>query len=1105
MAADGSVVIDTKMDTSGFENASVNIKSAFDGLSAKAKQMGQAIKNAFSFSGKTQGIEQAVDSVKNQSEEILQILSNTEKSAKSKAASIASVYKSQGMSSSDAFKKAWQQIERNSSSGSEKVKKSIKGIGKESKGVGNSLLSNLTFGISSASKKIAALLGGLYLGRKLVEFGKESIELGSDLTEVQNVVDSVFTTMSGKVDEFAKSAASTYGLSETMAKQYAGSFGAMAKSFGFAEDEAYKMSTTLTGLAGDVASFYNISQDEAYTKLKSVFSGETETLKDLGIVMTQSALDAYALANGYGKTTAKMTEQEKVALRYQFVMDQLSTAQGDFAKTSDSWANQSRMAMLQLQSLMATIGQGLINLFTPALKLINTLLAKLATLANAFKSFTELITGNKSSGGSGAGAGIKEAASGADAAADSTNNLADATDKSTQAKNDNAKATKKENKANKEYLSGLDEIRKFTEDQEDEDNNSPSSGTGTNGANAGVPAAANVDYGKLAEGENSIDKMNGFLDALLKKFKELKDLFTEGFWEGLGDYKPILEGLKKDLASIGETLKEIFTDPQVLAAMNRFVNAFAKMLGQIAGSVASIGLTIAANLVGGIEKFLVQNKERIKKYLISMFDIGTEIAQTVGNLSVAIADIFSVFAGDTAQQITANFIGIFAEVGMAVSELALKLGRDIINLIAQPIIENKEKIKEALEGTLEAIEPFTAGLLTAVQTLRDKLNELYDNYLKPLFDSLANGLSEIFGLLLDGYNQYIVPVLQGLGQKFEELMSGPFGEMMDNVIGLLGRIIQLVQLLWENFLVPMFSWIASNIMPILAPIIQLLGETLLNILGLIMDTIGSLAEVLSGLIDFIVGVFTGDWELAWNGVKEIFDGVWNLIKSIISSVWEFIKSVVKSGADFVVASVKAAWSLVSSTTKEKWNAIKGIFSGIIQFIEGVFTGNWEKAWNGVVKIFKNIFNLMPKIIKSPINSVIKGINSMIRGIADGLNALIDSLNGLSFPDWIPGIGGGSINISRISAPQIPYLAKGAVIPPNAPFMAMLGDQKQGTNVEAPLDTIKQAVREVVGNNNGFKGEIRIPIILSGRQIFEAVITEGDLVRSQSGRNPFEMA
>lgn len=137
-------------------------------------------------------------------------------------------------------------------------------------------------GLDSVVKKIGVLIGGVFAIGELTQFGKECLELGSDLSEVQNVVDVTFTTMSEKVNEFAKNAITSAGLSETMAKQYTGTFGAMAKAFGFSEEQAYDMSTALTQLTGDVASFYNISQDLAYIKLKSVFTGETETLKDLG-------------------------------------------------------------------------------------------------------------------------------------------------------------------------------------------------------------------------------------------------------------------------------------------------------------------------------------------------------------------------------------------------------------------------------------------------------------------------------------------------------------------------------------------------------------------------------------------------------------------------------------------------------------------------------------------------------------------------------------------------------------------------------------------------------------------------------------------------------
>ena len=349
-------------------------------------------------------------------------------------------------------------------------------------------------GITGLAKKAGAALTAAFGIKKLVDFGKQCLELGSDLAEVQNVVDVTFPHMTSEVDKFAKSAAQSFGLSETMAKQYTGTFGAMAKAFGFSEKQAYDMGTTLTGLAGDVASFYNLSQDEAYTKLKSVFTGETESLKDLGVVMTQTALDSYAMANGFGKTTSAMTEAEKVALRYQFVQDQLSAAQGDFARTSDSWANQCRILSLQTQSIMATIGQGLINLFTPVIKVINIAIGKLATLADAFKAFTELITGNKASdGGSN---GVSEIA---DSAADADDSLNSASDAASNLTNNTNKAGKAAQNAAKKMksLMGFDKINKL-----DKPTTSTSGTTGKTGAGK----TGTVDYGSLADGDTVLDK-----------------------------------------------------------------------------------------------------------------------------------------------------------------------------------------------------------------------------------------------------------------------------------------------------------------------------------------------------------------------------------------------------------------------------------------------------------------------------------------------------------------------------------------------------------------------------------------------------------------------
>ena len=194
----------------------------------------------------------------------------------------------------------------------------------------------------------------------IVKLGKDCIETASNLQEVANVVDVTFGKTAGVVNDWAKQSAASFGLSQTAAKRYIGTYGTMAKQFEFTEEQAAQMGVELTKLAGDVASFYNLDNKAAATKLKAIFTGETESLKELGVVMTQTQLDAYAMANGWNKTTKDMTEQEKVLLRYQYTMEKLSHVQGDFMRTSDGYANSVRTLELNLENLKIEIGNELI-------------------------------------------------------------------------------------------------------------------------------------------------------------------------------------------------------------------------------------------------------------------------------------------------------------------------------------------------------------------------------------------------------------------------------------------------------------------------------------------------------------------------------------------------------------------------------------------------------------------------------------------------------------------------------------------------------------------------------------------------------------------------
>ncbi|MGC6177005.1 phage tail protein [Lacrimispora sp. 38-1] len=832
-------------------------------------------------------------------------------------------------------------------------------------------------GIQGLAKKAGAALAAAFAVKKIVDFGAQCVKLGSDLAEVQNVVDVTFPNMNKQIDQFAKNAITSFGLSETMAKKFTGTFGAMAKAFGFSESAAYDMSTTLTGLAGDVASFYNLSQDEAYTKLKSVFTGETETLKDLGIVMTQNALDSYALANGYGKVTAKMSEAEKVALRYKFVQDQLALATGDFTRTSDSWANQVRVLKLQFDSLKATIGQGLINVLTPVIKVINTIIGKLMSLANAFKSFTELITGKKGSSGASAAA-----VSGMEA-------VTNAADSASGAIGGTGGAAKKAAKDIKGMSTGIDELNVI----------SPDTGSDSSGGAGGAAGYAADEFDMGAVDTSGVEEAGNKYQALIDRARELKDLFKTGFSIGFGDTS-VIDNIQKSIQGIGQSLKGIFTDPAVLSSAEEFGNRIAVNLGKAAGSMASIGATLADNLLGGINKFLEQNSQRIKDYLVSMFDIGAEITDIVGNFNVAFATIFSAFRSDSAKQITADIIGVFSSAFMGVTELAGKLGRDVLDLITAPFIQNRDLIKQTLEDTFSAVEPIFSEIKSIVDEAFTKINETYDDHIKPMLDSFKQGFTEIAIKFLELYNTYFLPIITDLSVQFQSFREEYLSPLIDKFMEFAGKVADAITVLWENVLKPFILWFMEAAAPIIAEFIQNVIDGFFRFFEGVSTVVGDILTALSGLMDFIIGVFTGDWNLAWEGIKTFFSGTWDSMKDALSLVINAIASIIKTVLDTIKSEWELRWNLIKTSLSNTWTLMQDTVTKVSEAIRDKLSEIWdsvkqtiEEKWNAIKEWFdqiwqkiKDVFKLdeMTQIGKNMMNNFLSGMQEVWKDITSWL-------------------------------------------------------------------------------------------------------------------------
>ena len=643
-------------------------------------------------------------------------------------------------------------------------------------------------GITNIASKAGKILAGAFAIKKITEFTSACLDLGSDLAEVQNVVDVTFSKMNEQVNNFAQNAVFQFGLSETMAKQYTGTFGAMAKAFGFVESEAYAMSTTLTGLAGDVASFYNITQGEAYTKLKSVFTGETESLKDLGVVMTQTALDQFALANGYGKTTAKMTEQEKVALRYAFVQQQLSLAQGDFARTSDSWANQVRILKLQFDSLRASLGQGFIAALTPVIKVINTIMGKLVQLANVFSAFMKRLFGVKSDSSS----GIGTVASDVSSATNAMDNLSN----STSGVGSAAKKAAKEIKG----LMGIDEINTISSTGSDSDSGS--------GGSSGI--------GNIGMDDWDFSQQEKATDGLLSKVEVFADKVRNIF---------------KNISNFIKKHKEIILS--IIGGLVSGIIAFfiAGNWGAITGAIASV--------IGWIEL----------------------IPTALGLAGLALTTPAALIAGAVAV-VTTAFLYLW---------------------------QTSDSFRNALingwNALVSALTPYFKAIMGALKLVGDFLVTVLKPILFLLWDAWCTVVDNIVKVTMSLWTNCIAPVVKFLGECLKKIIDG-LNEIWQAWKPTIEKIGEILIVIWNNCLKPVINWLGNEFI-----------QAFRNVGNYIKPILESLKIMFGGLIDFIVGVFTGNWQKAWQGVQNIFrgifDGLTNIAKKPLNAIIDAINAMIR--------------------------------------------------------------------------------------------------------------------------------------------------------------------------------------------------------------------
>lgn len=918
----------------------------------------------------------------------------------------------------------------------------------------NSQLKNVDAQANTASSKISSTLSKIgkavavaFSVTAIVKFGKECLNVATETSNAWIGLNSILVGQ-GKNFQQAQKFINDYISDGLVPLNNAVTTYKNLAARGYNSEQIEKTMMALKNAAtfGRQSTY---SLGEAVQTASEGLKNENSILVDNAGVTKNVAKMWEDYAKSIGKTTNQLTQQEKIQAEVNGILEETKFQSNDAAIYTSTYSGKLAMLTQAFTNMKTAIGnviQPIAKLFIPIITSAVNAVTRLFTALSGVMSLFGLQADSVETVSS----GIGDIATNAENASSAISGAGDSAKKTAKQLNN---------------LASFDNLNVLPQ----ENDASSGSGGGSTGGASGLTDSLDVT--------STVKEDTKVFNGLIDRVKELANIFKAGFNISFGNTN--FDGILTHLNNIKESIINIWTDPEVLNSANNWVNTLSYALGQAVGGVARIGTNIAEAFVGSIDKYLSQNVERIKSFITNMFNISSKDIALTGNLWQALGEISDVFKGDTAKQIGADIIAMFSNPFMSVVEICTKFVTDLKAVFIQPIIDNTDRIKTTFENLLQPIQTVTGTLAEAFTYVGDKWNEVYDAHIKPLMDSLKTGLSDTFGKFLDVYNQYVVPVLDNIANKFNELWNTHLKPFVDNVAALVGSIADAITALWNNVLKPVIDWIVANVIPVLTPIIETIWNTILTVFGSITDTIGGIIQTLRGLIDFVVGIFTGDWNKAWEGIKTFFSGIWNAIKGIVSTVWNAIKGVIETVINTIKAIITTVFNAIKTvisnifngiknTVSNIWNGIKNSISNAVSSIKNGIVNNFQTAYNKITSIFRNIgsffsgiwnnikntFSALGTKIGDAISGAVKsGINGVLGMIENIVNKFVNMINGaIDVINAIPGV-----NIGKLNRLNIPRLAEGGYVKANTPQLAMIGDNKHQGEVVAPEDKMLEMI------------------------------------------------
>ncbi|MDE1692234.1 hypothetical protein PWF76_05940 [Streptococcus suis] len=737
-----------------------------------------------------------------------------------------------------------------------------------------------------------------------------------------------------------------------------------------------------------------------------------------------------------------------------------------------------------LSDAALNIGNAMLPIINAMMPVLNSFAMILKNVTAKLAEFIGLMFNKKASVKNSAVGNIVQGAQQANNAVGGLGDAMDGVDDASGGTADNLDDTAKSaKKAAKELLglAGFDEITTLNVNKDDSDGAGSGSGGGKagkggkgGGSGNGTDILPEIELTDMDSQFKSIfDGWDKTLQPLFDYLSKLKDLFKNGF--NMSFRANSLDRLKNALVGIWQSLKDIFADGTVLQAAARFGEKLSYALGQGMGAVANVVMGIAVFIAESLDKSLKETKLDIKNWLIRQFEIKGDTITSIGNLAQAIGQIFyDTITSLATTNIGSAIISSLVYIRMGMDDMTGKIERDFWAFWERLAVDNQAGITTAFIGLLSAVEPIFVSIKDLFRNTFISLNATYDEHLKPFFDSFTEGFSFIFGTLIDSWNNDVQPVLDSIGQSFSDMFNNHIQPFVDNFLYAFGQVVDLLKVVWEEGLLPLFDWIAANILPVLVPIFQTLAEWFVQAWNVVFDVLGAVLKILGGIIEFLVGVFTGDWEKAWDGIVQVAKGMWDLLSSIFMFVWNVILSFLKGVWNTIVAILQAGWDAIVRIFQglgkwfgDRWKDVENIFSNVGRW----FGQKFSEAWNGITNAFSNVVGFFRGIYDSIVSwfsniggavaTAVSGafryaMNGVFATIENAVNGFIGMINGvIGLINNIPGVSLGSIGYVNL-----PRLARGGIV--DSPTVAMIGEA--GKEVVMPLENtgFLQTMGRVVG-------------------------------------------